>query len=243
MSYQRFQTYDGSLYGATKYDGLEYDWEVPNESIVESPGGVSTVHHHWTKGFYGRGNTSSDIYAGQGNRYIAGEYGNLYQSGQTASQEQGYYVDAPDYQYWQNETPQQNSLGGKIIPPFKNTIENYESSISSDDFELIESDQKKSPPTKKLIDLPTTDEIHSVEKKVENKIKISKISPLVLFVFLILLFMTFHFWARASDSIISQVLHNGKTPSWQRRVLYAIVATVFFIIIVWLLGIPLVTFE
>ena len=55
--------------------------------------------------------------------------------------------------------------------------------------------------------------------------------------------MTFHFWANASDSMISQLLHKGKVVTWQRSLLYAIAMTIIFIVIVWLLEIPLVTFE
>jgi hypothetical protein len=100
--YQKLEQYRGSLYGAPTYKGLEYDWEVPDNMTVESPGGASSIHHHWTKGFYGRGNTSSDIFAGQGDRYIDGIYGNLYQTGQTAPQEIGMYPRAPDVKYWRN---------------------------------------------------------------------------------------------------------------------------------------------
>ena len=66
INYQTLSKYSGSLYGRPEYDGIEYDWEVPDNLVVGSPGGVSSIHHHYTKGFNGRGNTSSDIYAGQG---------------------------------------------------------------------------------------------------------------------------------------------------------------------------------
>lgn len=256
-NYQTLKSYDGSLYGKPEFRGLEYDWEVPDNLVVASPGGVSSVHHHWTKGFNGRGNTSADIYAGEGDRYIAGEYGNMYQSGQSAAQAQGYYSAAPDYQYWQNETPPQYSLGGEQINPFLSksgliypptnstpsgpkSIEKYE--LSTNDFELIEPsyNQKKSPQSEHLL---SDENIKLTEKKAENVIKVSKISPLILFVFFVLLFMTFHFWANASDSFLSQVVHKGKTVKWQQTLLYAIIMSIIFIVIVWILGIPLITFE
>lgn len=253
MSYQRFQTYNGSMYGDTpEYQGMEYDWEVPNNSVVSSPGGVSSVHHHWTKGMYGRGNTSSDIYAGQGDRYISGEYGNMYQAGQTAAQDQGYYTDAPDYQYWKNETPQQYTLGGEQLSnafagAYKGSIERYDPNpkISSEDFELLDAnEQKKSPliDTVKQINI-TQENVEKAEKAIKNELKISKIPPLFLFLFFILLFLTFHFWANASDAALSQLVYKGKTPPWQQSLLYAIVMSIVFIIIVWLIGIPLVAFE
>lgn len=252
MSYQKFQNYNGSLYGNfPEYEGIEYDWEVPNKSVVSSPGGVSSVQHHWTKGFYGKGNTSSDIYAGQGDRYISGEYGNMYQAGQTATQDQGYYTDAPDYQYWKNETPQQYTLGGEQMSHFiesgKNTIEKYNPNprISSEDFELLDTnEQKKSPHIETVKELiPTQEQIDKAEKVIKNEFKISKIPPLLLFLFFILLFLTFHFWANASDAALSQLVYKGKTPPWQQSLLYAIVMSIVFIIVVWLIGIPLVVFE
>lgn len=105
--YQSLGTYEGTLYGKPNYNDypIEYDWEVPDNMVVGSPGGVSTIHHHYTKGFNGRGNSSSDVYAGQGERYNAGVYGNLYEVGHGGGQGAGYYSAAPDYQYWQNQPP------------------------------------------------------------------------------------------------------------------------------------------
>jgi hypothetical protein len=108
MSYQNLTKFDGSMYGRDSYGGLEYDWEVPNNLIIGSPGGVSSQHHHYTKGFYGKGNTSSDIYGGQGERYISGEYGNLYSEGESSSQGMGYYGDAPDYPFYNTDAPIEN---------------------------------------------------------------------------------------------------------------------------------------
>lgn len=109
LRYQTLSGYKGQLYGQPKYNGLEYDWEVPDSTVIASPGGVSTVHHHPSKGFNGRGNSSSDVYAGQGQRYISGSYGNLYQPGQQASDDQGMFSKPPDYQFWQNQEPQTHS--------------------------------------------------------------------------------------------------------------------------------------
>ncbi|MDB4769348.1 hypothetical protein OAG24_00135 [bacterium] len=111
MSYQNLTNYSGSMYNEKppEYKGVEYDYEVPDSTVIGSPGGVDSTRHHYTKGFYGRGNTSSDIYAGQQERYISGEYGNLYNTGHTASQEMGYYNGAPDKKWWLNQPPQQGS--------------------------------------------------------------------------------------------------------------------------------------
>lgn len=116
--YQSVSNYDGSLYGAPKYDdpypgegfmrddGYQYDYEVSNDNLVGSPGGVSATHHQPIGNIYGRANTSSDIYAGQDHRYINGEYGGLYATGQTASENLNMYPSPPDAQWWNNITPQ-----------------------------------------------------------------------------------------------------------------------------------------
>jgi hypothetical protein len=117
--YQSVKDYDGSLYGSSpkredsfagsnfaRDDGYQYDYEVSNDNLIGSPGGVSATHHQPIGNIYGRSNTSSDIYAGQDHRYINGEYGGLYSTGQTASENLGYYPTPPDAQWWNNITPQ-----------------------------------------------------------------------------------------------------------------------------------------
>lgn len=239
-NYQNLKTYNGSLYGEPRFQGLEYDWEVPDNQVVASPGGVSAVHHHWTKGFYGRGNTSGDWYAGQGDRYISGDYGNMYQSGQTATQDQGYYTAAPDYQYWQNQPPPQYSLGGEQYTPaltnIRGGIYTFDSPPKSlkltkpeipptlygdgggvenfdGDFELLDpSDEKKSPPVKE------TNVNNDVTSEKDNNI-LKSFGTIVL---LILIFISFYFWARATESFVTHYVHKGVTPTWQYYLLYAV---------------------
>jgi len=139
--------YIGSLYGQPNYDGVAYDWEIPDNLVLASPGGVSSVHHHWTKGFNGIGNTSSDIYAGQAQRYNAGVYGNLYQTGQTSSQFMGYYPKAPDYQFWQNQSPQQFSYthgDSELSRPFENKYTNNDIGYETNPESFRTYDEKKS---------------------------------------------------------------------------------------------------
>jgi hypothetical protein len=132
--YQSVSNYDGSLYGTPKYDdpypgegfmrddGYQYDYEVSNDNLVGSPGGVSATHHQPIGNIYGRANTSSDIYAGQDHRYINGEYGGLYSTGQTASENLNMYPSPPDAQWWNNITPQNTAPYGmendpSVTPP------------------------------------------------------------------------------------------------------------------------------
>ena len=99
MSYQQLKNVNGSLYGEAQYRGIEYDSEIPDDYVVSSPGGVSSIYHHYTKGFNGPGNNSGDIYAGQGDPYISGVYGNMYQPGNSADvkNNEGYiYIEDDD---------------------------------------------------------------------------------------------------------------------------------------------------
>jgi hypothetical protein len=109
--YQRVKQFNGGLYGVPVNHGIEYDFEIPDSQVVQSPGGLSSTHHHWSKGFYGVGRSTSDIYAGQGKRYENGDYGSMYNVGQTASQQLGYYgEDQSDPKYWQNQPPKQENF-------------------------------------------------------------------------------------------------------------------------------------
>lgn len=45
---------------------------------MPSPGGMSSLDHHWTHGLFGPPEQVVDAYAGTGDRYIYGNYGNMY---------------------------------------------------------------------------------------------------------------------------------------------------------------------
>lgn len=112
-NYQSIENYKGSMFsppsaprfvGLPEYMGIEYDKNVPDGLTVNSPGGVASVYHHYTKGFYGVGGSTNDKYAGDGKRYLYGEYGNLYNVGDSASTYMGNYPPAPDYKFTKNES-------------------------------------------------------------------------------------------------------------------------------------------
>ena len=86
MNYQVLNSPDSPVYGTPDYDGLEYDYEVPNQMVVESPGGTSDIHHHWTKGFYGDGGSSWDVFGNEPPATVYGNTGALYATGPTATQ-------------------------------------------------------------------------------------------------------------------------------------------------------------
>ena len=248
-NHQKLSSYSGSLYGRPNYEGIEYDWEVPDNLVVASPGGVSSVHHHYTKGFNGRGNTSSDIYAGQGEIYNSGVYGNLYQTGQTATQNMGYFQDAPDYQYWQNQEPQQydyshgesatwapsmqiyDQSGAYETDP-KVQIEKYEHPTSEgSDFELLQPSDAQKPIQKNLVEDSS------------DVIVFPVVAPWILFLLFLFAFVAFDFWAAAGHDFVRQKFHKGGRPSWKQSLLYAVIVTAFFVFLLWLAGVPVTTFE
>lgn len=111
--YQTFENYKGSLFsppsrfvGLPEYDGIEYDKNVNNGNIVASPGGVASIYHHASRGFYGLGPsaTSNDKYGGDGYRHLYGEFGNLYNVGDSASTYMGIYPPKPDQSFTKNQS-------------------------------------------------------------------------------------------------------------------------------------------
>ena len=259
--YQNLTRYEGTMYGKPRYASAEFDWEVPDNLLVGSPGGVSSIHHHWTRGFNGRGNTSGDIFAGQGQRYNSGIYGNLYQTGQEASQHMGYFSSAPDYQYWQAQEPQQYSYDRSIadisLPlPQKKSFSNgiNEGYLPPDDdesdFELIQpSDDEELPPppprrTKMQRNIQGLEnELVKYEDETTPIVVTPTLPPWVLFLFFLMAFVAFAFWAETGLMFVSQHFHKGKKMTWKQGLMYSVIITVAFAVVIWAAGVPLTTFE
>lgn len=136
MSHQRMDQYNGTLSGIPRYDGIEFNPVIPDELVVASPGGVASQIHHHIGSMYSPNNSVSDVYAGQGNRYIAGLYGNMYQFGHEAGQAKGYYSDAPDKNYRHSdlniETPVDGGESTKV-EGYSSDIEYIEETLSDKD--------------------------------------------------------------------------------------------------------------
>lgn len=75
--YQSFQEIDGTLFGRQETPPGPYD--------VSSPSGLATIQHHYSQGMFGPNQITTDVYSGTGERYIDGEYGNLYKPHDHAS--------------------------------------------------------------------------------------------------------------------------------------------------------------
>jgi len=215
-SHQKLDSYKGDMYGTPKYSGLEYDYEVPENIVVASPGGTSSIHHHWTKGFDGRGNSSSDIYAGQGPQYISEQYGSMYQQGHTASEK--YYPAPPDYEFWKNQTP--NQLSNQVDLGYQDSY----SIVGDSSMKLYQGDQDSLTTFRKgdgeygvEYDKEYIKEgfelIKSSEESVEPEY--STKTALITFGSLLLLFIVLCFWTKTLDLFIIQALNKGNRPSWK----------------------------
>jgi hypothetical protein len=68
--YLTLNSYNGAL------GGIQPNPAGPNDT--PSPGGLSSIDHHWTHGLFGWPEQVTDAYAGTGDRYIYGQYGNMY---------------------------------------------------------------------------------------------------------------------------------------------------------------------
>jgi len=117
--YQSLQKYKGSLYGNLNYNGIEYDSEIADNLVIASPGGVSGIQHHYTKGIYSDASSSTDIHAGEGDPYVYGEFENLYQVGQSATRNMSDFVNQPEETFTQNESQLRKENFGPIefLPP------------------------------------------------------------------------------------------------------------------------------
>lgn len=217
MSYQNLSNYSGSLYGEPKYEGIEFDREVPNTHVVASPGGVSGIHHHWSKGFYGKGDSSSDLFAGQGNYHIHGINSNLYGTGPSAPESLGHY-SAPI----NNEPP---SRGG----PASHNMSRENQSIYFDD------SQKKSfegldGSSYEILDTETPLITENYSDTSTNTM--DRNAMLIIF----LLFIIASLWSTSIQSYIrQQILSLDGRMHWKTNVLVAIGATMIFFVLCYMI--------
>jgi hypothetical protein len=219
MSYQNFQAYNGSMYGSPQYRGIEFDWEVPDNMVVASPGGVSTTQHHYTKGVYGEGASHWDIYGGEGQRYPYAEHGGLYTVGHNAPQKQHEYAQTPpDMMYTQN----QSSAHIDNFTPVK---------LGGDGKSPIEF---ISPPDSSAT-TPLTPLQPAASIKVPN--------PWFIFIVILFVYLALDFWTSAGESFIFTRFHDGKTPNWKWLAFYGVVFTLIVFLLTSTIGIPLVTLE
>ena len=82
-------------YGEPPAEGLERSgFDVPEGMVIESPGGTSAIHHHWTGGFYGAGGVSPGVYGNSLPSEVYGQMGGMYAKGTPPSFQ--YYARPPE---------------------------------------------------------------------------------------------------------------------------------------------------
>jgi hypothetical protein len=212
-SHQQLRQYNGGLYGTPSYGGLEYDFEVPDNMIVSSPGGVSAIQHHYTKGMYSDASSTWDVYAGDGDRYPYGPLGNLYQVGQSSAQQNHQYGPAPDMMYTQNQSSAHR--------------DNFTATDVGNSIELL-------PPS----DTEDVTPVSTTDKK-----KIVLLNPVVIFLIFAVVYMALDLWIRAGESFLASYFHKGRELSYKWLFFYAALFTVIVFVIISTINIPLIGIE
>ena len=226
MSYRNLQNFHEpppatQVQGVPRYGGLEYDYEVSGGNVVSSPGGVSSTHHHWTKGFYGSGGVTPDIYGGQGDRYKYGALGNIYTPGYDAATEMGNYQRPPDFMPSVNETRPIND-----IDPQRDNFEVIPATSPPSSSPLSETTPIPENFTAALAPLTPS----------ETSFKIN-IHPVTLFIILIIAYITLQYWGKAMETLLEQKVFGGRNLSMKNLFIVAIFFSVILIGLVWWLHI------
>jgi len=258
-NYQHLEKYKGSLYGNLNYQGIEYDFEVPDNIVVASPGGVSGIHHHYTKGIYSDASSTRDIYAGEGDGYPYGEYGNVYQVGQSASRYMGDFVEPPDMSpsrgtgYTQNQGSgerQRSSSVESFGPVGGRNSRGTNADGHSGNMELItpSSDVNAVPylrgrdSTEGSTGIGSTPIPDSGESpKTPNTNLIAVLKLLTVFT---AGYLAANFWVKAGDDYITTNFYgDGTTMGWKQYAIIATIITAAIVAFAYFFGIPLGTLE
>lgn len=229
INYQRLQAYDGNLYGAL---GNEY---IEHPNTIPSPGGIFTGYYYDDLSKYTIGRSTGDIYAGQGNRYVHGEFENVYNTGNSASDYMGYYNHPPDPTFLQN-MPTKNPparpvpLAGHSQTSFRENFQHpKETNIKSD----------ASP----IQDFGSTENTESTAPLANLTGAIITKNPFLLFVILVVLYITMDFWTAAGSEFIAKRFHGGRDLSWKWLLFYALLFTAILVILTQMTKVPLVQVE
>jgi hypothetical protein len=255
--YQHLQNYKGSLYGKLDYSGIEYDYEVPDNLVISSPGGVSGIHHHYTKGIYSDASSTQDIHAGNGRAdgYPYGEYGNLYQVGQSATRYMGDFVEPADMSpdrgtgYTQNQGEPHKEYFRYIDPstgvltpargPPQGEMDRRRTSMG--DMELISPDQHPSPLSLSPRATEGTTPIPDVITVGQGPVNIIDVLK-IMGVFTVG-YMALNFWVKGGEDFINTRFYGGKVMDWKQYLIVAFIFTVALLAFAYIFGIPFISIE
>lgn len=235
--YQQLDRYKGSLYGALQYNGIEYDPETPDNQVISSPGGVSGIHHHWTKGMYSQDSSYSDIYGGEPPAYVYGEHGGLYQVGQSAPYYMGVFQQPRDKMYTQNQglMRKDNYAPGMekdlelIPPPDSSSVTGNNGGAKGLLSEALASGSNLlTPEMKQNLAQNLKDSVTELGSKMKNVVVFP--NPWAIFFLLFLLWMSMGFLMYAGEGLITAKLHGGEPLNWKWYFFYAVVFIVLLVI-------------
>ena len=269
-----YRRLDGSTTGrADVRDHIEHDRQIPDHIVISSPGGVSAIHHHYTKGLYGRGDNSSDIYGNASNRYISGEYGNIYKSGHSATTNMladasttsmainhiKTPVQPTDGVYWDNTRASNASMSSghdssrSRDPNYKQLKETFRYETLSryntgpeQDIEYIPLPEEPEPKREPLV------KKSKKQKEVEpipsyptrsSNSKRIRFNQYLVFFLVIILYISFGFWYDGLVQVLTDKFHRGRTISSGYMIMYGAILTILFFAIIYFADIPLITFE
>ncbi len=232
-AYEVLSDMNSHIYGEPAYDGMEWDYEVPDQMLVESPGGVSSTHHHWTKGFYGDGGgVSSDIFGNDAPAHVYGDVGSMYQTGPTATQTLGppgglSYPSPPrgtSPKYIQNQAPP--------APPGEpeDNIEFIGASKKRRTREKFDGDDDDDTDDEGDADTDTDDE-SGVKTKVGPEAESLRVWK--TFAVYLIAFVTFSFWAWTANAYLQQTRYKGRKVPWLTMLMAALGLTVLLMGATW----------
>lgn len=268
VNYQQLERYKGSLYGALQQNGIEYDWETPDNQVIGSPGGVSGIHHHYTKGMYSPSSSYSDIYGGESPAYVYGEHGNLYQTGQSSAYQAGVFQQPRDPMFTQNEgtlrrdnfIPDSELSGSasgatgnmEMIPPPDSTAitnpatgEMIPQQNVHDTIRSVTNRVKDIMGAGKILNDDDREEIKQAVQAVGHKMKNVVVlpNPWTIFFLLFVLWMAMAFLMYASEGLITTKLHGGVPLNWKWYLFYAVIFTVILLVLTSFVDISILRLE
>lgn len=223
------------------FTGIEYDPRIPNNMVVASPGGVSTIYNHYTHGMYGNGDLTKDVYGWQGMRNITGPYNNMYSMGLDASSNTG----------TKGNLMYPPSIDTNFRPPYMSQAESLNVNNNNQNIDLAEIGQtiiSQGTQDNFKEGFEMIDEKDSIQeekehvKEIVSSIRV-KINPIVLFVLLVVGSIVFGLWYDSINLFIKERFHGGTDLTLKQITLWALIFSALFVLLMHLFGVTLINIE
>ena len=166
-----------------------------------------------------------DIFAGEGERYPYAEFGNLYQTGQGASQAMGNYGPAPDQMFTQNNSSPHIE---NFTPMSGTTTAPPQGPGKAVEFIAAPDTQETTPLT-------------SLEPAVSHKLVSKNVAALIAII--LFAYLAIDFWGLGGEAVIFEVFHGSKTPDWRWLFFYAALFSIIVFLIAYTMQEPLIGLE